>query len=194
MNISRQQSTIATIDANQRACRWMPLRSLYFLYYIYCRRQQRHPEGLRDPTFTAWNAMTFALGWPIGAVLLLIDHFVGFRPLLARGWTLIHLPGDVIDAGLYSFLAILIIFDLLICKLLFGGKYQRIMQEFSIYNRSTHTIAPGTLALIGMAALAMLALLATKQPIKANLIIASIIIFYEFVFRLWWRWWSTRRP
>lgn len=136
--------------------------------------------------------MTFALGWPIGAILLLIDHFVKFRPLLARAWTLVRLPGDVTDAALYSFLVILIVIDLLICKLLFGNKYQRIMQEFSNYNRSTHTIVPGVLALAGMAAVAMLALFATKQPIKANLLIACIIIFYELVFRLWWRWWNAR--
>lgn len=172
-----------------------------FLYYLYCRRQQEAPGAqwfrLRDPAFLAWNGLGAMAAMPWLALLLLIDHYLPFLHPLGRLWVALHLPGSPQHAWGYALIAVGLISGLGLFSVLFAGKHKRIMNAFSAYDSSPHTVIAGLplllacISMMGVAALGMVANIKgyPSALLIANLLVWSIFIATEIVFRTWWRQW-----
>ena len=173
----------------------MPFRFLYFIYYVSCRRDKMHMPNAEKPAITASYGLTFMIGWPIAAVLALLDHFTGW----ARGWThwwlAMHLPDAGHKTQAYAFMTVVAVVDIILYGVIFNkNRYAWIMHEFIAYDPTQRTIAPALFFLFPFVPVAALCVYAFGDPIRGNLIIWSILIATEVLFRFWWSWWRQSHP
>lgn len=75
------------------------------------------------------------------------------------------------------------------------SRYDGIMQEFAAYNPTAKSSSPATWLLIPMIPVAMIsayAIYPEHDPVIPNVLIWSILVLTETLFRIWWRWWCKR--
>lgn len=173
--------------------KWMPLRFLYFVYYVFCRRDKMHAPDADKPAITASYGLIFLIGQPILAALALLNHFTGWVAAGAQVWLVMHLPGDRYNAPAYAFASIVGVVDIVLYKVIFSKKrYEWIMHEFNVYDPTQRTIAPAILLLLPFVPISMVCLYSYSHPVLGNLIVWSMFIVIEVMFRLWWNRWCWR--
>lgn len=189
-----QESDMPNLRGGRFAPHWF-----YFLFYLYCRRQKKLSEKNTkfDPTFSAWSGMGALVAMPWLVLILTIDHYFPFLHTLGNLWIMLHLPGAHDKAWGYACMIIAIATLIGIFVFLFGWRYEKIMHEFSAYNRSEHIFAPGMLLLlvgimmIVVAGSAAVLIASGNQSalLPATLTNIGIFIVTEVVFRRWWHSW-----
>lgn len=182
------------MSSREHGGKWMPFRFLYFVYYVFCRRDKMFMPNADKPAVNASYSLTFLVGWPIAALLALLNHFTGWWLVWTQWWLAMHLPGSGQKAATYAFVAVVVVTDVLLYKAPFSKRhYQSIMQQFFTYDPTQRTIAPALLFLFPLVPVAGISVYAVNgDPIRGNLIIWSILTANELVFRIWWRWWSRK--
>lgn len=182
-------------DTKERSGNWMPFRFLYFIYYVLCSRDKRRWPWLDRPTFNASGFLVFALGWPIYALLNLLDYFTGWVPIAAHYWTAMHFPVMKSSPETSVFVASVVVIDLAMCVIVFNKKrrYQWIMNYFGAYDLAKQSVAPASFTIIPLLFIMAISILSTHaNPVRPNMIIWSILACTELAFRSWWHSWSKR--
>lgn len=170
---------------------WIPLHFLYFVYYVFCRRDKMFMPDADKPAINASYSFTFLMGWPIAALLALLNHYTDWWPVWTQWWLAMHLPDSGQKTAVYAFVTVVVLIDVILYKALFGKRrYRRIMRQFCAYDPTQRTIAPALFFFFPLVPVAGLSVYAVNgDPVRGNLIIWSIIIANELVFRIWWRLW-----
>lgn len=175
---------------------------LYFDFYLLCRRQERFPGWVKDPSFTARAGLGAVMALPWLVLILAIDQYVHFLNLLSRAWMAIGLPGTEQKAWGYVLVIVTFFTGVFLFASLFGGGYVKIRQAFSAYDRSEHALAPAMVSLLVWIAMIWVSIYALMSQasvqVSNNLVLATLInfgifIFAEIMFRFWWRWWCKNQ-
>lgn len=193
----------ASDTPNLRGGHFAP-RSLYFFFYLFCRRQQTFAvKRNRDfgPTFSAWSGLGALMAIPWLVLILAINQYFPFLRHLGHLWVALHLPGQPNKAWGYIWFIVGSITWIGIFAFLFRGRYEKIMREFSAYDRSQHIFAPAVvlflvwIAMMGNAGHAAIAQIYGNPHIllMATALNIGIFLVTEIVFRFWWRWWRQEK-
>ncbi|MER3546619.1 MAG: hypothetical protein C4338_03050, partial [Rhodanobacteraceae bacterium] len=157
------------------------LHWIYFQFYQTSRRQKRFAGWVRDPSFTAWNLLGYTLGGPIVALLLLANKYLHFMQTLGKILVYMDLPGSSEHAGIFAVIACACILDLCLLIAMFGGKYEKIIEAFSAYDRSKHDIIPGLAMVPVWTALLVISFYGVIYWDSANLWVVNLSIWGIFI-------------
>lgn len=176
----------------------MPLRSLYFVYYVLCRRGQMVWPKSRRPTFYAAWVLVFVIGWITMDLIQFIDYFIDWRSPLAKQWLAHGLSSNALNADASSFMIVAIIVTLIVYHLVFRWKYYPwLLTMFGAYTPNGNVGRFINMALIfsfvPLLFIGWVTIYALHHnPVIPTLIVWAIVMANEIAFRLWWRWWSRK--
>jgi hypothetical protein len=115
-------------------------------------------------------------------------------PAVTQWWIALHLPIFRHRPDACVFITAILIIDLTVYVVVFSKKrYQWIMAHFNSYDLTKRSAVPVIFLVFPLVLISMFAVLASHiNPILPNVVIWSIIIFTELVFRSWWHLWSKQ--
>jgi len=176
-------------------------RLLYFWYYLMCRVQAASPRQNLPPNFGALNVMGVILVGPSVLLSVTINHYISFFGVFGQTSVLSDISNNRSQVSIYIFFFVALFFCFGSVAYFFGGRYEKIMNEFALFNvayNNKRIVMPYLFItmpwIILVLAISGISLIFEINEYENSLLygIVGIAIFYvvtESIFRLWWRAW-----